>query len=62
MLALSRKIGESLILTLEDGRKIQVQVVDVDGRRVRIGIDAPKSVRVLRGEVCDAGSSVSKIA
>ena len=47
MLVLSRKPGEKLCL---DGN-IVVTVLEVKGNRVRIGVEAPDGVRVLRGEL-----------
>jgi len=47
MLVLSRKIDESVQI----GDEITVTVLKVKGNTVRIGIDAPKSVRVVRGEL-----------
>ena len=48
MLVLSRKEGESL--QIDD--RIQVTVVRVQGGRVTIGIEAPKSIPVVRSELC----------
>jgi carbon storage regulator len=47
MLVLSRKIGEAIVI---DGG-ITVRVVEVHGGRVRLAIEAPRSVRVDREEV-----------
>ena len=47
MLVLSRKLGESLQI----GDNITVTVLAVHGRVVRLGIEAPPSVRILRGEL-----------
>jgi carbon storage regulator len=47
MLVLSRRIGESIII----GDDIVVTVLDVRGDVVRVGIAAPRSVRVHREEV-----------
>ncbi len=47
MLVLRRKIGERIII---DGR-IEVTVLRVRGGKVRLGVDAPPSVRVLRQEL-----------
>jgi carbon storage regulator len=47
MLVLTRKPGEKIVI--QGG--ITVTVVQVDGGRVRIGIDAPEDVRILRGEL-----------
>lgn len=47
MLILSRKAGESLIL---DGG-IEIKITEIYGDKVRIGIEAPGSVRVYRKEL-----------
>ncbi|HEY8965948.1 MAG TPA: carbon storage regulator CsrA [Candidatus Methylacidiphilales bacterium] len=47
MLVLSRKPGESIKL----GEEIEVVIVAVEGQRVRIGIKAPREVRILRTEI-----------
>jgi carbon storage regulator len=47
MLVLSRKYGERIRI----GEGIEITVVGIDGNRVRLGIDAPARVRVLRGEL-----------
>lgn len=49
MLVLSRKIGD----TIRIGDDIEIVVSRISGNRVTIGIDAPKDVRILRGEVED---------
>ena len=48
MLVLSRKIGERIVLP-ETG--ISISVLGVDRKRVRIGIEAPRTVSVHREEV-----------
>jgi carbon storage regulator len=50
MLVLSRRVGERLII----GEDIVITVIDVRSDGVRIGIDAPRSVRVNRAEVLEA--------
>jgi carbon storage regulator CsrA len=47
MLVLSRKVGEKLVI----GGNITIVVSRVAGNRVTIAIDAPDSVRVMRGEL-----------
>jgi carbon storage regulator len=47
MLVLSRKLGEKVVL---DGG-ITVTVVEVRGNRVKIGIDCPGQVRIVREEL-----------
>ena len=47
MLVLSRKTGESVVI---DGA-IKVQVLEIKGNAVRLGIDAPKEIPVHRSEL-----------
>ena len=47
MLILSRRKDESVVI---DGR-IEVSVVDIKGDQVKLGIKAPKDVKVYRNEV-----------
>ncbi|MDT7907908.1 MAG: carbon storage regulator [Candidatus Calescibacterium sp.] len=49
MLVLKRKIGQRIII----GDNIIVQVIDIEGRSVKIGIEAPKSVPVVREELLE---------
>ena len=58
MLVLSRKISESIKI----GDNITIRVADVRGDVVRIAIDAPKEVKIYRGEVYDAISDANKSA
>jgi len=50
MLILSRKIDEKIVI----GDDITISIVEIRGDQVRIGIDAPKKVKVFRQEVYDA--------
>jgi len=47
MLVLSRKCGEKVVI----GEGIIVTVLSAEGGRVRIGIEAPDHVTILRGEL-----------
>ena len=47
MLVLSRKLGEQIYI----GENISVEVRRVAGNRVTLAIDAPKEIRILRGEL-----------
>ena len=47
MLVLSRKVDE----TIHIGDSVQVKILAISGNRVRIGIDAPGDVQVIRGEL-----------
>lgn len=50
MLVLSRRVGERLVI----GDDIVITIIDVRSDGVRIGIDAPRNVRVNRAEVLEA--------
>ena len=56
MLVLSRRTNESIVITLSgaNGEPIVVTVLAVEGERVKLGIQAPREVTVLRQELCDA--------
>ncbi len=47
MLALSRKINESIII----GNDIELTILEVKGDQVKVGISAPKSVPIYRKEL-----------
>ena len=48
MLVLTRSVGERLFI--QDG-EIKIQVLEVKGNQVRIGIEAPKDIAIHREEV-----------
>jgi carbon storage regulator len=50
MLQLTRKPGETIVI----GDDVRVQVIQIAGGAVRIGIDAPRSVPIYREEIWDA--------
>lgn len=47
MLVLARKPGTTIVINEE----IVVTIVKVEGNRVTVGIEAPRNVKVLRGEL-----------
>jgi carbon storage regulator len=47
MLVLSRKVLEEIVI----GENIVVTVLQLSGGKVRIGIKAPESVRIMRAEI-----------
>jgi carbon storage regulator len=47
LLILTRKLGEGLFI----GDDIRITVVEVRGRQIRLGIEAPSHVVVLREEI-----------
>ena len=58
MLILSRKINEKVVI--DD--HITISIIEIRGDQVRIGIDAPKKVKVFRQEVYDAIKAENKAA
>ena len=55
MLVLSRKKSESIRI----GDEIRIKVIDVRGKTVRIGIEAPDHVSILRAELVPGSVEVS---
>lgn len=49
MLVLSRKALQSVVI----GQDVKITVIRVEGNQVRIGIEAPGDVRILRGELVE---------
>jgi len=58
MLILSRKVGESVTI----GNDIVVKVVSLSGNQIRLGITAPREVRVLREEIFEAMQAENRAA
>ena len=52
MLVLTRRIGDKVLL----GDEIEIVVVDIKGNQVKLGISAPRSLSVLRGELMGRGA------
>lgn len=50
MLILSRRVDERIMI----GEQIEISVIDIRGDQVKIGISAPRSVKVYRKEVFQA--------
>ena len=49
MLVLSRKVKQSFLL----GDSIEITVLEISGDKVKIAIDAPKEVSILRKELAE---------
>ena len=58
MLVLTRKVGESIKINDD----VKVTVIEVKGKNIRIGIDAPKTTKVYREEVFLKIKEENKIA
>jgi len=58
LLILTRKTGEGIVL----GNDIIIKVFEIEGDRVKIGIEAPKTTKVLRLELYEDISKENKKA
>ena len=58
MLVLKRKAGESIIVA----DNIEIKIIEVEEGRIKIGIDAPKEVSIIRKEVLEETKSENKTA
>ena len=58
MLALTRKVGERIVI----GDNIVVTVVSIKGDNIRMTIEAPKEIKIYRGEIFDAIAAENKQA
>ncbi len=56
MLVLSRKIGERIIIN----DQITVEVLQIVGNRIRLGVTAPAGVPILREELLATPKTVEK--
>lgn len=58
MLILSRKINEKIMI----GDDISVSIIEIRGDQVKLGVDAPRAIKVFRQEVFDAIKAENKAA
>lgn len=58
MLVLTRKQNEGILI----GSDIIVTVINIDGDKIRLGIEAPKNVRVIREELTAEIGQENKMA
>ena len=52
MLIISRKINEGVIIN----ENIELTIIDIQGDKVRIGMDAPSSVKIVRKELLETAN------
>ena len=61
MLVVTRKVGESLIIRAGNDT-ITVSVEAIHGGNVRIGLDAPRHVQILRNELVQNREEFDKVS
>jgi len=47
MLVLTRKLNESLMI----GDNIEIKIVEISGKTVKLGVEAPKDIQIFRKEI-----------
>jgi len=52
MLILTRKLDQKILI----GKDIVITIINIDSKSVRVGIDAPKEIPILRPEAKDKRS------
>jgi carbon storage regulator len=58
MLVLSRKTGEGIVLD----KDITIDILSIDGDRIRIGIQAPREMRIYRKELLEETIDINRSA
>ena len=53
MLVITRKQGQSFLV----GNDVRVNILSVDKNQIRIGIDAPREIKILRSELKESGNA-----
>ena len=58
MLVLTRKVDETILI----GENIRVTLLGIEGDKIKIGVEAPRDIKVFREELLEATKSTNKQA
>ena len=58
MLVLSRKEGEAIIIN----GNIEIKIIEISGDKIKVGIEAPHDIKILRSELCQTVESNKQAA
>jgi carbon storage regulator CsrA len=59
MLTLSRKPGQKLVIDLGQQQSIEILVTEIRGQQVKLAIDAPVHLKVMREELLNRPQAVA---
>ncbi len=58
MLVLSRKLNETILI----GPDIKVTLLGIEGDKIKLGVDAPKELKIFREELLEATADTNRQA